>query len=184
MIKNLKLGKKITALLLTGAIVASGYGGFQLYKKNEVNRVKGYLEDFQTEQGYVDLTRVGTNYDIKSFDCEYLMKAMEELEVTYVRITDEYIYDLEEGEYFDGFTQKIAFNYNNLLGYDNNGNPVYEAIEPIRTIKGDNLVYLYPKGYKLTDIKVYEDFMSPELVKNKKIEVNQYSEDSYSLTLK
>lgn len=184
MIKNLKLGKKITALILTGAIVAGSYGGFQLYKKNEVNRVKGYLEDFQTEQGYVDLTRVGTNYDIKSFNGDALLKAMEELEVTYVRITDEYIYGLEEGEYFDGFTQKIAFNYNNILGYDDNGNPVYEAFEPIRTIKGDDLVYLYPKGFTLTDIKVYEDFMLPERLEDKKVKVNQYNEDSYSLTLK
>ena len=184
MVKNLKLGKKITALILTGAIVAGSYGGFQLYKKNEVNRVKGYLEDFQTEQGYVDLSNISTSYNIKSFDGEALMKAMEELDVTYVRITDEYIYNLEEGEYFDGFTQKIAFNYNNLLGYDDNGNPVYEAFEPIRTIKGDKLVYLYPKGFTLTDIKVYEDFIDPDRLDDKKIKVNQYCEDSYSLTLK
>ena len=93
MVKNLKLGKKITALILTGAIVAGSYGGFQLYKKSEVNRVKGYLEDFQTEEGYVEFTKISTVYDMKSFKGEYLLEAMEDMDISYIRITDDYIFD-------------------------------------------------------------------------------------------
>lgn len=181
MVKNLKLGKKITALILTGAIVAGSYGGFQLYKKSEVNRVKGYLEDFQTEEGYVDFTKISTVYDMKSFKGEYLLEAMEDMDISYIRITDDYIFD---GEYYDGFMQKIALNYNNLLGYDDAGNPVYEAFEPIRTIRDGKLLYLYPKGFTLTDIKVYENSIASHCLEDRDIVVNQFNEESYSLTLK
>ena len=94
MVKNLKLYQKVLALVLAAGITASGVAaGMKLHKTNEVNRVKGYLEDFTTESGYVDLSSISSTYNIKYFDGEYLRLAMEELDVDYVRITDSYIFN-------------------------------------------------------------------------------------------
>ena len=83
---NLKFGKRFLAGILAVSIMGGvTFGGFHLYKRHEINRVKGYLEDFLTEDNYVDLSKVSRAYDIKSFNGEYLDDAMEELGVKYVR---------------------------------------------------------------------------------------------------
>ena len=75
--KNIKFGKKFIAGILAISIVGSGaVGGFHIYKRSEINRVKGYLEDFLTEDNYVDLSKISTTYDIKNFDGEYLDDAI------------------------------------------------------------------------------------------------------------
>ena len=44
MVKNMKFGKRFAAgLLSVGIIAGATFGGLELYKTHEVNRVKGYL---------------------------------------------------------------------------------------------------------------------------------------------
>ena len=95
MIKNMKLGKRFATGLLTGFILAGAItGGLQLHRTHEVNRVKGYLEDFLTEDNYVDISCVDKNYDIKDFKGEYLRRALQKMDVDYVRIDDTFIFDI------------------------------------------------------------------------------------------
>ena len=62
---DVKFGKRFVAGLLAVSLIGGAtFGGFHLYKKSEVNRVKGYLEDFLTEDNYVDLSKISTSYDI------------------------------------------------------------------------------------------------------------------------
>ena len=93
MVKNLKLSKKLIAGTLIAAIIGTGIGGYHMHRNNEIARVKGYLEDFLTEENYVDLSKVSGTYDIRDFDGEYLRKALEEMDIDYVRINDAFIYD-------------------------------------------------------------------------------------------
>lgn len=181
MVKNLKLYQKVLALVLAAGITASGIAaGMKLHKTNEVNRVKGYLEDFTTQDGYVDLSSISSTYKIKDFDGEYLRLAMEELDVDYVRITDSYIFN---GDYENDFPIMLAFNYNNLLGYDNNGNPVYETYDPIRISTEDGVRYIYPEGFTLKEVVVSIDPVSYKELDDTEVHVSQDSEDSYTLTL-
>lgn len=181
MVKNLKLGKSIISLLLAGALTIGGVRvGLSLHRKSEVARVKGYIEDFMTPEGYVDLTRVSTQYDIKSFDGEILQEVLEDMDVSHVRLTDSYVFN---GNYVDGFPQKIAFDYDVLLGYDNDGKPVYKAYEPVRMATDEGVEYKYPEGYTLTQVEVLKDPIPYFQLEDKEIHVGKYHEDSYTITL-
>ena len=123
MVKNLKFGSRLISLVLATSIALSVSGCTSKFKsEREVERVKSYLEDFLTEEGYVDLSNISTDYEIYSFDGKYLKLALDDMNVEHVRITDSYVFN---GDYVDGFPVMLAFNYNNLLGYDDNGDSVY-----------------------------------------------------------
>ncbi len=179
MLKNLVIKKSLLVGTMSLSILGSKY---RVVKDPEVIRVKGYLEDFLTEDNYVDLSKISTSYDIKNFSGEDLVKALSDSDIKYVRITDDYIYD---GKHVEPFLQKTAMNYKHILGIDDNFKIVYEGYEPIRNVVDGSLVYEIPKGYKLTDIEViaepvrYDELASKEIV----VTENDY-EDSYSLSLK
>ena len=80
--------------------------------KIERVRIKGYLEDFLTEDNYVDLSKVSKAYDIRSFNGEYLDDAMDELGVKYVRLTDTYVYD---GKHVTAFETMSAVNKDKII---------------------------------------------------------------------
>lgn len=182
---NFRFGKRFIACVVAASIVgAAGIGGFHLYKKNEVARVKGYLEDFLTEDHYVDLSKISTDYDIRSFDGKYLYEALKDSDISYVRITSDYIFDIYDGVHVGPFKQMTGMNKSKLLGYDDNNNPVYDGYEPIRTVKNGKLEYVLPEEYELEEISVlaepfdYERLMDREVV----VRENNY-EDSYTLSL-
>ena len=179
--KNLRFGKKFIAGVLALSIAGSGFCGFQLYKKHEVNRVKGYLEDFLTMDNYVDLSKISQNYDIKGFDGEYLDDAMEEVGVKYVRLTDTYVYD---GDVVTPFKQINAVNYDNYLWTDKDGNDYYEMYEPKRNSNEYGLSYTFPNGFELEEIEVIAEPLRYENLENTEVVVieNDY-DDSYSLVL-
>lgn len=182
--RKIKFGKRFIATIVAASIIGAGIGGFQLHKKNEVNRVKGYLEDFLTEDNYVDLSKISTDYTISSFDGKYLYEALKNSDVKYVRITSDYIFDIENGVQVGPFKQMTGMNKDKLLGYDDEGKPVYDGYEPIRTIVDGKLTYVLPPEYSLEEISVlaepfdYERLMDREVV----VRENNY-EDSYSLSL-
>lgn len=182
MVNNFKFGKRLISLALAAsmALSMSGCSNSKFSSENEVNRVKNYLEDFMTDSGYVDLSNVSTEYDIKSFDGSTLKLALEEMDVSHVRITDSIIFG---GDYVEGFPVMLAFNYDNLLGYDDNGEPVYETFEPIRMGTDDGVEYYYPKGFVLKEVMILKNPVLYEQLDNKEITVKQHSEDGYTLSL-
>ena len=65
---DIKFGKSFVARLLAVSLIGEAtWCGFHLYKRSEIGRIKGYLDDFLTEDNYVDLSKVSTSYDIRSF---------------------------------------------------------------------------------------------------------------------
>lgn len=179
---NLKFGKKFVAGLLALSIIGGAtWGGFHLYKKHEINRVKGYLEDFLTEDNYVDLSKVSTSYNIRNFDGEYLDDAMEELGIKYVRLTDTYVYD---GSHVTPFQTLSAINYDSVSWVDEDGNPYYEMYEPIRVPSEGGVGYIYPEGFELIETDVVTEPYRYYRLENTEVVVreNDY-DDSYSLSL-
>ncbi len=181
-IKNFKMGKKFLAGILIATIVGSGVAGYKLHKRCEVARVKDYLEDFLTDDNYVDLSKVSKDYDIKGFSGESLAIAMEELDVDYVRLIDSYVYN---DPHVETFTQMTAVNYDSILGIDDYGNTVYEMYEPIRNSTSTGVTYEFPEGYVLDSIDViaepirYNDLKGTNIT----VETNDF-DDSYSLELR
>lgn len=180
--KNFKFGKRFFAGIVAVSIIGSSIGAYHIYKKQEVNRVKNYLEDFLTEDNYVDLSKIGMDYDIRGFSGESLEKALMEVDARYVRLTDSYIYD---GSHVVPFVQKSAFNYDNVLGIDDNGNTVYEGYEPIRVPSDNGVIYQFPEGFTLEDISVLAEPIRYNELDSKKIVVyNNDYEESRSLSLR
>lgn len=182
MIRNIKFGKRFVASLLTLSFIGSSVGmGMHLYKRNEIQRVKGYLEDFCTEEHYVDMSKISSDYEIKDFSGEILASALKELDISYVRFNDAYVYD---DLHVEGFVQKTATCYDIILGVDSDENMVYQGYEPIRDVQDSGITYSYPEGYVLEDIRVYAEPIRYDSLYDKEIKVieNQY-EDSYSLVL-
>lgn len=179
--KKVKFGYRFAAGIIALSIIGSGLGAMKLYKTSQVNRVKGYLEDFLNEENYVDLSKIVATYDIDDFKGEYLYEALKDRDIDYVRITDTFIYDKA---HVTAFTQKNAVNYNNIIGYDEDGKPVYSMYEPISIPTSVGVTYSVPEGYELQDIKVIAEPLRYEDLKDKEIKVieNEY-EDSYSLYL-
>lgn len=179
---NLKFGKRFIAGLLAVSIIGGAtWGGFHLYKKSEISRIKGYLEDFLTEDNYVDLSKVSTSYDIRSFNGEYLDDAMEELGIKYVRLTDTYVYD---GSHVTPFQTMSAINYDNVSWIDEDGNKYYEMYEPIRVPGEDGVEYIYPEGFKLLETDVVTEPYRFYRLEDTRVVVNENDyEDSYSLSL-
>lgn len=179
---NLKFGKKFVAGLLAVSIIGGAtWGGFHLYKRHEINRVKGYLEDFLIEDNYVDLSKVSSSYDIENFDGEYLDDAMEELGVKYVRLTDTYVYN---GRHVTPFQTMSAINYDNVTFVDQDGNEYYEMYEPIRVDGENGVEYIFPEGFELieTDV-VTEPFRYYRLEDTEVVVYENSYENSYSLSL-
>ncbi len=182
-VNNLKFGKKFIASLLTVSILGTSFvGGLHIHKKNEVERVKGYLEDFLTEDNYVDLTKIASDYEISNFNGEYLDDAMEDLGIKYVRVTDTYVYD---GARVTPFKQMSAINYDNVLFTDSEGVDYYEMYEPIRSTGNAGVNYDIPEGFVLEEIDTIADPLRYEDLDNTEIVVveNEY-EDSYSLNFR
>ncbi len=182
-VNNIKFGKKFIAGLLAFSLVGSGIiGSYQLYKKSQINRVKGYLEDFLTEDNYVDLTNISSDYSIEGFDGKYLDDAMEELGVNYVRITDSYIYN---GSHVTPFTQVNGINYDNVLFVDQDGTEYYEMYEPIRDCSEDGVCYYVPDNFVLEEYKVLAEPIRYEDLNDRKVVVrdSDYEEGSYTLSL-
>lgn len=180
MVKNLKLSKKLIAGTLIAAIIGTGIGGYHMHRNNEIARVKGYLEDFLTEENYVDLSKVSGTYDIRDFDGEYLRKALEEMDIDYVRINDAFIYDKDHVE---TFTHMNAVNYNKVVWNDGT-NDIYEMYEPIRVPTSDGISYELPEGFALEKVLEIAEPIRYEELDNREVKVykNNY-EDSYSLTM-
>ena len=179
---NLKFGKKFVAGLLAVSLIGgSVWGGFHLYKKSEIGRIKGYLEDFLTEDNYVDLSKVSTAYDIRSFNGEYLDDAMDELGVKYVRLTDTYVYD---GKHVTPFQTVSAINYDKVIYEDKDGNKFYEMYEPIRVPGENGVEYIYPEGFKLIETDVVEEPYRYYRLEDTEVVVRENNyEESYSITL-
>lgn len=181
--KNIKFGKKFIAGMLAFSLLGgSVVGSYQLYKKSQINRVKGYLEDFLTEDNYVDLTNISSDYKIEGFDAKYLDDAMEELGVKYVRITDSYIYN---GSHVTPFVHVGGINYDNVLFTDQDGNQYYEMYEPIRSTTTDGVEYYVPDNFILEEYETiaepvrYDDLDGREVV----VRDSDYEEGSYVLSL-
>ena len=180
MVKNFKLGSRLISLALATSIAFGVSGCTGKFKtEKEVERVKTYLEDFMTEEGYVDLSNISTDYEIYDFDGKYLKLALEEMNVEHVRITDSYVFN---GDYVDGFPVMLAFNYNNLLGYDDKGNPVYETYDPIRMSTDDGVDYYYPEGFTLKEVDVLVNPVFYNQLNDREVSVKK-QDDSYTLSL-
>ena len=180
MVKNLKLGSRLISLALATSIAFGVSGCTSKFKdEKEIERVKTYLEDFMTEEGYVDLSNISTDYEIYDFDGKYLKLALEEMNVEHVRITDSYVFN---GDYVDGFPVMLAFNYNKLLGYDDNGEPVYETYDPIRMSGPDGVIYYYPKGFTLKEVDVLVNPVFYNQLEDREVSVKK-QDDSYTLSL-
>ena len=179
---NLKFGKRFVAGLLAVSLIGGAtWGGFHLYKKSEIGRIKGYLEDFLTEDNYVDLSKVSKAYEIKSFNGEYLDDAMDELGVKYVRLTDTYVYD---GKHVTPFQTMSAINYDKVIYVDKDGNEYYDMYEPIRVPGENGVEYVYPEGYELIETDVIAEPYRYYRLDDTEVVVrdNDY-DDSYSLSL-
>ncbi len=179
---NLKFGKRFIATLLTISLIGGAtWGGFHLYKRHEIGRVKGYLEDFLTEDNYVDLSKVSTSYNIKNFNGEYLDDAMEELGVKYVRLTDTYVYD---GKHVTPFQTMTAVNHDKVTFVDQDGNEYYEMYEPIRVPSEDGVEYLYPQGFTLEETDVIAEPYRYYRLEDTEVVVRENNyEESYNLSL-
>ena len=179
---NLKFGKRFVAGLLAVSLIGGAtWGSFHLYKKSEIGRIKGYLEDFLTEDNYVDLSKVSKAYEIKSFNGEYLDDAMDELGVKYVRLTDTYVYD---GKHVTPFQTMSAINYDKVIYVDKDGNEYYDMYEPIRVPGENGVEYVYPEGYELIETDVIAEPYRYYRLDDTEVVVrdNDY-DDSYSLSL-
>ena len=179
---DIKFGKRFVAGLLAVSIIGGAtFGGFHLYKKSEIGRIKGYLEDFLTEDNYVDLSKVSKAYDIKNFNGEYLDDAMDELGVKYVRLTDTYVYN---GSHVTPFQTMSAINYDKVTFVDQDGNPYYEMYEPIRVPSEDGVEYIYPEGFELIETDVIAEPYRYYRLEDTEVVVrdNNY-EESYSISL-
>lgn len=181
-IKEFKIGKKIIAGFLTASIIGtSGIVGFHLYKENEIKRVKGYLEDFLTEDNYVDMSKISGDYSIKGFDGSILRDVLKEMNIEYVRFNDSYIYNQSHVE---GFDQVTATDYSKIIGEDDKNQIVYMGYEPIREPDSSGIKYIYPENYTLEEIHVYaEPIRYDELDDRKVVVVENDYDDSYSLIL-
>ncbi len=180
MVNNFKINKKIVAGALIAAIIGTGIGGYHMHRNHEVARVKGYLEDFLTEDNYVDLSKVSGEYKISDFDGDTLRKVLEEMNIDYVRINDAFIYDKN---HVLPFTHKNAVNYNKVVWNDGTQD-IYEMYEPIRVPSSKGVTYQIPEGFVLEDVAEIAEPIRYEDLDDKEIRVlkNNY-EDSYSLTM-
>lgn len=173
MVKNVKFHKKFIATSLVVAILGTGMVGYQMHKKSEYNRVKGYLEDYLTEDNYVDLTRVSIDYDIEPFDGKTLRLVLEDSDIYYVRITDSYIYD---GAHVTPFPHVDLVDYSTILGIDDNGEEVYKSLEPVR-VPGENGVQIVGvDGYEERTIYDMVDPIRYESLDEKVVDVIKYPE--------
>ena len=179
---DIKFGKKFVASLLAVSLIGGAtFGGFHLYKKSEIGRIKGYLEDFLTEDNYVDLSKVSRAYEIRSFNGEYLDDAMEELGVKYVRLTDTYVYD---GSHVTPFQTMSAIDYDKVTYIDKEGNKYYDMYEPIRVPGEDGVEYMYPEGYELIETDVIAEPYRYSRLEDTEVVVRENNyDDSYSLSL-
>ena len=173
MVKNLKFGKKFVAGLLTvGILTGATFGGLELYKTHEVNRVKGYLEDFLTEDNYVDISCVDKNYGIKGFKGEFLREALEDMDVKYVRIDDTFVFDIYDGVHVGTFKTMVAYREETDEYYD-----------PIRISTDHGIDYIYPEGFKLIELELTPEPFDYERLDGTKVEVYN-EEDSDRLMLR
>ena len=180
MVKNFKLSKKIIAGTLIASIIGTGIVSYHVHKRNEVTRVKGYLHDFLTEDNYVDLSKVSGSYMIENFDGEYLRKALEEMNINYIRINDSFIYD---GIHVSIFPHMNAINYNKVV-WNDGIQDIYEMYEPIRIPGSDGVSYQIPEGFTLEKIdEIVEPIRYDELDNKEVIVLKNNYEDSYSLTM-
>lgn len=146
----------------------------------EIERVKNYLEDFKTIDGYVNLTRISLDYDIKAFDGWTLKKAIEETGVKYVRIADDFI----SNENLDYYPHYYAVNYDEVLGIDNNRDILYAMYEPILSLdENDEIKYNIPEGYVLEEAMEIALNVTCDELDDMEIEVVE-TDNSYHLVLK
>ena len=179
---DIKFGKRFVAGLLAISLIGgASFGGFHLYKRSEIGRIKGYLEDFLTEDNYVDLSKVSKAYDIRSFNGEYLDDAMDELGVKYVRLTDTYVYD---GKHVTAFETMSAVNKDKVIYVDQDGNEYYDMYEPIRVPGENGVEYIYPEGYELIETDVITEPYRYYRLEDTEVVVRENNyEESYSISL-
>ena len=172
--RNLRFGRRFAAgLLSVGILAGATFGGFALHRTHEVNRVKGYLDDFLTEDNYVDLSCIDKSYDIKGFKGEYLREALEDSDIDYVRIDDTFIFDIYDGVHIGTFKTKLAYNEEND-----------EYFDPIRNNTGNGLEYSYPEGFELVDLELTPEPFDYERLDGTSIEVQSFADESQRLVIK
>lgn len=181
-LNRFRIGKKFLASLLTVSVLGCGIvSTLHLYKNSEIKRVKGYLEDFLTEDNYVDMSKISGDYSIKGFDGSILRDVLNEMNIEYVRFNDSYIYNQSHVE---GFDQVTATDYSKIIGEDDKNQIVYMGYEPIREPDSSGIKYIYPENYTLEEIHVYaEPIRYNELDDRKVVVVENDYDDSYSLIL-
>lgn len=174
--KYKKLGIKIVCVLPLAIVLYS----MKMESQKELKRVIQYLEDFKTDDNYVNLTRIGLDYEINDFDGDVLKKAIEETGVKYVRITDAFISD-EELAYYPHY---YAVNYDDVVCVDNNRDILYAMYEPILSLdENGEIYYNIPYGYVLEEAQEIATPITLDELNNKEVDVIE-SEDSYRLILK
>lgn len=174
MVKNMKFGKRFAAgLLSVGIIAGATFGGLELYKTHEVNRVKGYLSDFLTEDNIVDLSCIDKSYDIKGFKGEYLYKALKDSDINFVRIDDTYVFDIYDGVHVGAFKTILAYN-----------EETDEYFDPIRISTENGVEYKYPEGFKLVEIDMTPEPFDYERLEGTNIEVIDEAEDYDRLVIR
>lgn len=181
MSKKIRFGKRFMASLIAVSLIGGSAISLKLYRTHEVNRVKGYLEDFLNEDNYVDLSKVPSSYDIADFKGKYLYEALKGSDISYVIINGSYIYDLP---HVYGFIEKNAVDYSHVLGTDQNGDVIYDMYKPIAVPTENGVTYSAPPNYELEDVCIlaepirYEELIGRDI----KVTANDY-EPSYSLHL-
>lgn len=181
MVKDLKFGKRFIAGVLALSLVGVSMGSFHVQKKNDYNRVKGYLEDFLTEDNYVDLSKVSRLYKIENFDGDVLKEVLEDTDIDYVRITDSFIDKDENG---GPYKVMSAINYDDILFTSDDGTVYYNMYEPMRSVDDSKVIYSIPNGFTLIETLDNSKPIGLDDLDNAEVKVieNDY-EESYSLVL-
>lgn len=144
MVKNVHIKK---GLLVLGLATTLGICSYQLHKHNEVNRVKGYLNDLRTDDNYVDMSRISLDYNIESFNGSTMVEALKDTDIDYVIINDWIIY---ENAHVGTFIRPY-FTNGEIIGYDDNNEAVYNCLKAVVGSNEGELYYEIPEGYYLDE---------------------------------
>jgi len=107
-IKNLKFGKRFLAFVLAFTVITSTLGIYRLKKIKEVNRVKGYLEDFLTEDNYIDFILIEKRVGKESSDRFITIDSTLGKSIVGKRVNDKFSYKTCSGHVIEGIIMKCG----------------------------------------------------------------------------